>query len=496
MEEENGVQNNNLDNNKSHQKHIVIIILVLLLLALVFGFVYYNYIKKDDKPKNNSIDEKNTQIPATPVPTITPTPDNNKTLELAGKYIQKDDQNCSYYYNDGYVIKYSEDGKVIKKGNIKINDNFSKGYVVEDNMYLIIDIDNTAYLYDFMNDTKYEIMNLIEYGYCQIDDEMCIDSLSSVLKNIVRIDMYPRDNKKNKIKTFVYDITSKKISLRKEINLAGKTFKSKDGKNTLKIVSLDDSEALKQAKKYNVDMEDLDADFNIFTFNYFGYYNNTFFLIYYDAEDNFNLEDSKYMVLGGTKEGNFPQNRDTHSFVINKENNTLVDFNKKFGDNVVLHQVGNNYYFAVGGCGGGCFSNAIYNEQLKIIGEEYYGNDSNNNIYVLNNEIITKYGPNGEIVKTNSKKYNLQNLSYTHVIINDTIYFLLLENEKVYLFNGLTDEKYELGSKDNISFSSYYDFPGAELREKDGVIIIEPSLYIEGNYKFTFNPSTKELKKN
>ena len=50
MEEKNGVQNSNLDNNKSSQKHIVIIILVLLLLALVFGFVYYNYIKKDDKP--------------------------------------------------------------------------------------------------------------------------------------------------------------------------------------------------------------------------------------------------------------------------------------------------------------------------------------------------------------------------------------------------------------------------------------------------------------
>ena len=85
-------------------------------------------------------------------------------------------------------------------------------------------------------------------------------------------------------------------------NLAGKTFKTKDGKKTLKIVSLEDKDAIKKAKQYNVDLDLKSyAEDSSYKFDYFGYYNNKFFLIYKDGQNEDNKIDSKYGVLGGVK---------------------------------------------------------------------------------------------------------------------------------------------------------------------------------------------------
>ena len=101
-------------------------------------------------------------------------------------------------------------------------------------------------------------------------------------------------------------------------DLAGKTFKTTNGKKVLKIVSKEDGDALKKAKQYGI----LDASYE---YAYFGYYNDKFFVIYNDGESNKNEANSKYIVLGGTKEGNYPQCRDTHEFVIKTTGDTLLD---------------------------------------------------------------------------------------------------------------------------------------------------------------------------
>ncbi len=268
-------------------------------------------------------------------------------------------------------------------------------------------------------------------------------------------------------------------------NLAGKVYKTTDGKKILKIVSKTDSKALEDAKKLNLNPVEAEVD-------YLGYYNDVFFYIYRDEIE----ADSRYFVLGGVKEGSFPQSRDTHSFIIDTKENILLDIDYEAGNTILIHRVGNKYYFSQGGTALSFMSDRVLDENLKVIGSDYYGSDDNGNIYVRNNKKITKYNSNGEVVKVNETAYESSDLGYSKLVMNDTIYLIISTDSKVYLLNGLTNEKYELGSVDKINFSDFDEFPGIELEKKDNIILInDPNLTGEKDKTviFTFNPSTKEL---
>ncbi len=277
-------------------------------------------------------------------------------------------------------------------------------------------------------------------------------------------------------------------------SLDGMIYKTKDGKNVLKIVSKTDEKALNDAKQY--EFIDVNGDFD-----YFGYYNDTLFVMYNNGEEEKNITGSKYIVLGGREKGNVPQCRDTHEFIIDVIDGTLVNMTYTkdgAGQHYLIHRVGDKYYFSEGGCAMSFLPNSVYNEQLKKLGDIYYGNDASENIYVLNGGIITKYRSNGEVVKTNSLKYDSNNLSYNFVITDETIYLVLNENGKVYLLNGLLDEKYEIGTEKDIPFSSFEGVDNVILEKKDNNIVIKVPKENSDEIKetFTFNSNTKEITKN
>lgn len=277
--------------------------------------------------------------------------------------------------------------------------------------------------------------------------------------------------------------------------LAGHTFKTKDGKKTLKIVSKTDSQAIKDAKKY----EGIDVDGD---FDYFAYYNGTLFTIYGDADQY--IANSKYHVIGGEEKGNGAQCRDSHQFVINLEDGSLVNLRYDRGDNYIVHKAGNTYYFSEGDCALAFLSHGVYNEDLKKVGVYYFNSDQKDNSYILDkyeNGSIVKYDKTGKIVKTSSQKYSGSDINQQNVSYKDTIYVIGYINKVLYLIDGTTEEKYKLEGLDN-----YFSSPGMDAEtingmvENDLVKIYYWDFDDDNNEKkvivYTFNPTTKELNKN
>ena len=271
-------------------------------------------------------------------------------------------------------------------------------------------------------------------------------------------------------------------------NLAGLTFKTKDGKNVLKIVSTTDSKALERAKELKVD--DRIENF----VDYLGYYNDTLFFIFKKGENTDTYENSKYIVLGGEEEGQIPQCRDTNNFVINASNNTLVDIQ---GQNILLHKVGDKYYFTTGSCAMAFNSEKVYDENTKLIGEYFINYDANGNIFVLNGEYITKYDKNGNIVSNSSQKYNEDDINEESIVYKDTLYIIAKIDRKIYLKDAMTDEKYQLDGIENYFSPEGWDAEYIRMKNNNNIIEISHYEYDDAGehniISYTFNPETKEL---
>lgn len=232
-------------------------------------------------------------------------------------------------------------------------------------------------------------------------------------------------------------------------NLAGKTFKTKDGKKKLEIVSKKDSKAVNEAEKY--EFIDLNGDFD-----YFGYYNGVLFTIYKNAEFS-NNKQSKYVLLGGREKGNVPQCSETHEFVINTEDNTLVnlkyDSPEGGGYHYIISKYGDNIYFSEGGCAMSFMSENVYDEKLNRIGDVILGSEKDN-FYVANGYIV-KYDKNAKILKQTTNKYesnkiyNNTEVEYAKPIVtSNNLYFIYEDYKKedsdFILVDVMNDKEYNL----------------------------------------------------
>lgn len=285
-----------------------------------------------------------------------------------------------------------------------------------------------------------------------------------------------------------------------DYNLVGKTYKTSDGKNTLKIVSKNDKEAVSKAKKLSAYESYSDE------ISYLGYYNEKIILLFDDNPDGkkVNNNNSKYVVLGG-QNGQGGQCRDSHGFIINVADNTLVNLSK--GSVYEVYKVGEKYYFAEGDCAGAFLPIGVYDENLKKLGYYYINSDSSENIYVLDegkSSSITKYDKNGSIVKKTSQKYtneiNSESVSY-----GDTLYIIAKLNKQLYLIDVITEEKYALKGLDSEFSGIGIDGPDIIMDVNNNMIEISkyaPELdektdeFIDKyTVAYTFNPETKELTK-
>lgn len=243
-------------------------------------------------------------------------------------------------------------------------------------------------------------------------------------------------------------------------NLAGKTFKTKDGKKTLEIVSKKDGKAVTESKKY--EFIDLNGDFD-----YFGYYNGVLFTIYKNSEQD--SDKSKYVVLGGSEKGNVPQCRDTHEFVINTEDNSLVNlkYNSPGGGgyHYLISKYGDNYYFSEGECAMMFMSVNVYDENINRIGDVILGSEKDN-FYVVNNGYVVKYDKNAKVLKQTTNKYiagyiyNDTETEYgTPIVTSNNLYFIYHDYEKedsdYILVDVMNDKEYTLTSSSDYVMNKF-----------------------------------------
>jgi hypothetical protein len=276
-------------------------------------------------------------------------------------------------------------------------------------------------------------------------------------------------------------------------------YKTSDGKNVLKIVSKDDSEAVKKAQDLGINVV---AD-------YYGYYNDKLFIIYQDDE----IKDTKYIKLGGVEEGNSAQCRDTHSFIINILENSLVNLKYEYKDedneygvlwNVL--KLKEHYYFYNGGCM--TQKSDVYDENLKKIGEVLISTDSNDNFYVYLNGEVIKYNSEGNVLKKSVSKYKSNHIEndgeglISPIEKNDNLYFVKTDysdNNKQYIFvDFMNDIEEPMVDNNN------YVLNGFSLDENSNLIKIEfrvNELFCKDCNKdevvsYTYNLTDKSIIKN
>lgn len=305
----------------------------------------------------------------------------------------------------------------------------------------------------------------------------------------------PKDNNQQVTPTPTPEPTKEASNIDYGKIIEGMTYKTPDGKKTLKIVSKNDEDALKKAQELGIKLND-DNDEAINHRDYFGYYNDVLFLIYENAEEVTN--NYKYHVLSGQIKGQVAQCNYTHEFVIDMSNNSLVNFdNMSDGRYYEVHKINDKYYFSEGGCAYGFVSGDVYNEQLKKLGNYFFDNDNNGNIYILDNNYVIKYDNNENIIKKSNKIEG--EILRGSVTDDKTLYIIVDINKKLYLQDVINNEKYLISENDG---GQYATIDGADgfsfkLENENNLIQIYEESYDNGELKYlpycTFNPETKEL---
>lgn len=197
----------------------------------------------------------------------------------------------------------------------------------------------------------------------------------------------------------------------------------------------------------------------------------------------------------------------TYFFIVNTENNTLVNFDsKKFNDVV---QIGNNYYFIQKEfCGGDGFDiyTGVYTENMKKIGTAFFGKDDNNNIYVLDKDVVVKYDQNGKELFRSNKKYEQKNIIewYTGnlcepVITSDNnLYFVYSgENDVNYLVDVVGGKEIQINKKSDSQYKM--NFYGCDFDPGSNNFVFTYDLESCGSgcwsdqLKYTYNIKTGNL---
>ncbi len=134
-----------------------------------------------------------------------------KANEIASFYITKDNDTF-YAIKDNYITKFKEDGSIIKTGTIKINGNVSKGFIFNNNLYILINDDGIVYLYDFNSDKKYELGSISEYDYCKIGEQGCeVNYFEKISDTEIKITLPSVDRNESKTLKYTLNITTNQL---------------------------------------------------------------------------------------------------------------------------------------------------------------------------------------------------------------------------------------------------------------------------------------------
>ena len=198
-------------------------------------------------------------------------------------------------------------------------------------------------------------------------------------------------------------------------NIVGTTYKTKDGKKSLKIL------------KKNGD-------------GYSAEYNGTKLDIYEYQNHN------KYGVFVGDKAGNSSQCGEYY-LAVNNQTQELINLEYGKSYEYIVEKVGNEYYFIKKMCAS-IYSEAVYNESLNKIANEFITSDKNNNFYAMKDGYITKFDGNGKELKHSSiKPDNKYDLALDGIsIIDNNLYVLIEVSSKLYLYDFAKDSKIELNN--------------------------------------------------
>ena len=159
-----------MENTPKKSNSGLIALLILIIVGVGGYFAYTKFIAKEE-PKGKENPTPSPTVTSTPTPTTEPTGTTTPSSILVSvdKEIYKT-EDALYAMKNGYLNKYDMNGKVIKNGSVKIdNDNgirLSYPSVYKDNIYSLIEVSKKAYLYDFINDKKYEIENPYKIRVC------------------------------------------------------------------------------------------------------------------------------------------------------------------------------------------------------------------------------------------------------------------------------------------------------------------------------------------
>ena len=222
------------------------------------------------------------------------------------------------------------------------------------------------------------------------------------------------NTKENNETTNTSEETKEKTN-NKNKDVVGSTYKTKNGKKTLKVLS-------KTTDGYSV-------EYNGKKLNIYGY-------------DDY----GKYSVFMGDKSGESSQCGIYH-LIVNDETQELLDLDYEKSYVYDILNVGDKYYFLKGTCGFP-YLNTMYNESLNKIADEYITKDKNNNFYAMKDGYITKFDNNGKALKHSSikpdNKYELL-LDFSS-IIDGNMYALIETNTKIGIYDFNKDKLIELNN--------------------------------------------------
>lgn len=210
------------------------------------------------------------------------------------------------------------------------------------------------------------------------------------------------------------------------------TYKSKDGKNELVIEPNGD--------------------------NYYAYFNGK--KIGASVRKN-----GKYLLVEGFEIGQNSQCGE-YTYIINSENNELVDLYTKNLLNIV--KVNNNYYFKEYICANGDVT--IYDEKLNKIGTSYIGSDKKN-FYIFDKNIV-KYNSNGKVVAKTKDTFDVENNDDSNIMgqkFNDIFYILINDKDNVYFIDTSNLEAIKIGSSNEYAFGGY---EAASMHLENGKIVL------------------------
>ena len=242
-------------------------------------------------------------------------------------------------------------------------------------------------------------------------------------------------------------------------NIVGTTYKSSDGKKTLKILKKDENE-------------------------YYAEYNEKKLHLYEYKRYN------KYSLFVGDKEGDGSQ-CGQYSFIVNNASKEIIGLNNEELYNIV--DVGDRYYFINDKCVDQ--SDKVYNENLTLIAENYIGKDKKNNFYAIKDNYIVKFDKNGNVLKKGSVKLekNGDILLCSPSINDNNLYSLIELGSKAYLYDFENNKKYELENKNSqhICVFQIDDGDCISMELLDNVLIIKyPS-----ELTYIFDISSNNLRK-